>query len=43
MNDPNGTFWSIILGSWTFGEIDTLAAYARDLERSVSWAGKEDD
>jgi hypothetical protein len=30
-------FWLIILTSWTFAEIDNLGAYARDVEKSVSW------
>ena len=25
-------FWRIILATWTFGELDVLASYARDVE-----------
>jgi hypothetical protein len=37
MSDLNGTFWAIILGSWTFAELDCLAAWARDTERCTTW------
>jgi hypothetical protein len=37
MSAADRRFWACILGSWTFGELDSLAAYARDVEAAVTW------